>query len=130
MARYENRPIKKLTNIKRSDMIRDRGVKNIVHYVSPIFKNLPSDLYDSDRLEYMVWKVGSRFYKLAHEFYGDSRLWWIIAYFNRKPTDSHVQIGEVVYIPLDWETILDSVQSARYDIFPDYKTEDSRYEGR
>ena len=126
MARYGNRPLQRLTNIERSDMIRQRGVRNIIHYASPKFQPLPKEMYDSEKLDYMVWKVGSRFYKLAHEYYGDSRLWWIIAYFNRKPTDSHVKLGDVIYIPYQWEAIYDLVQSGRYE--EDRSIQPGRYE--
>lgn len=46
-----------------------------------------------------VWKVGDRYYKLAHEHYGDSRLWWVIAWFNRAPTEGHLKLGDTIQIP-------------------------------
>ena len=39
-------------------------------------------------------------YKFAHEIYDNADYWWIIAWFNNKPTDAHCKIGEVLYIPL------------------------------
>lgn len=59
------------------------------------------DFIEYGELEPHLWKVGSRFYKLAYEHYGDATLWWIIAFYNKKPTDSHVKIGEVIYVPRD-----------------------------
>ena len=43
---------------------------------------------------------GDKMYKFAHDIYGDADYWWIIAWFNNKPTDAHCKIGEVLYIPL------------------------------
>ena len=43
---------------------------------------------------------GDRMFKFAHDVYGDADYWWIIAWFNNKPTDAHCEIGEVLYIPL------------------------------
>ena len=43
---------------------------------------------------------GDKMYKFAHDVYGDADYWWIIAWFNNKPTDAHCKIGEVLYIPL------------------------------
>ena len=53
------------------------------------------------------WRVGDRLYKLAHKYYGDSKLWWIIAFFNKKPTEAHFNLGDVVNIPLPLEDVID-----------------------
>ena len=53
-----------------------------------------------------IWKFGDRYYKLAHQHYGDSRYWWIIAWFNKKPTDQHVKVGDLVKIPLPLNDVL------------------------
>ena len=50
----------------------------------------------------VVWKRGSRFYKLASEYYGTPELWWVIAWFNGKPTEHHVELGEVIQVPYSW----------------------------
>ena len=47
-----------------------------------------------------IWKRGDKFYKLAHEHYGDSKLWWIIPWFNKKPFIADYKFGDVVHIPL------------------------------
>jgi len=53
-----------------------------------------------------AWKIGDRFYKLAAYYYDDPKLWWVIAWFNRTPTEHHVEIGDVVEIPLPLERTL------------------------
>jgi nucleoid-associated protein YgaU len=55
-----------------------------------------------------IWKLGDRYYKLAHHYYGDSKYWWVIAWFNKKPTEQHVSIGDLVKIPLPLNDVLDS----------------------
>jgi len=55
--------------------------------------------------EYM-WGPGDRFYKVAHKFYGDSGYWWVIAFFNKKPTDHHVKPGELIKVPTQLTEIL------------------------
>jgi len=107
-SRYESRPVK-VTTSRDSENVKKRGNKNIIHYVGPTFDKITEDLYDSNQLEFHVWKIGTRFYKLASEHYGDPRLWWVIAYFNKKPTDSHVSLGEVVYVPTRWHPIFDAI---------------------
>lgn len=53
-----------------------------------------------------TWKLGDRYYKLSHKYYGDSRFWWVIAWYNMKPTEGHVNIGDVLAIPFPLEKVL------------------------
>ena len=54
-----------------------------------------------------IWKEGDRFWKLAAQHYdGKGHLWWIIAWFNQAPTEGHLNIGDVVNIPLPLNRIL------------------------
>ena len=53
-----------------------------------------------------MWRRGDKFYKLAFDHYGDSRLWYIIAWFNKKPTEAHVKDGTILFIPKPLESIL------------------------
>ena len=55
-----------------------------------------------------IWKLGDRYYKLAHHYYGDSKYWWVIAQFNKKPTEQHVNLGDLVKVPLPLNDILDA----------------------
>ncbi len=47
------------------------------------------------------WSTGDHFYKLAHEYYGDSRYWWVIAWYNGYPTEGDIRKGANIDIPLD-----------------------------
>ena len=53
-----------------------------------------------------VWGYGSRLYKLSNEFYGDPSYWWVIAWFNKKPTENHFSLGDEVLIPYPLERIM------------------------
>lgn len=79
---------------------RKRDVKYIDHYPTAHLHHPTAKQVASLDLKSHVWKIGDKFFKLAHQHYGDSRLWWIIAWFNQKPTESHVELGEVINIPL------------------------------
>ena len=101
---------KKIIRINRLDLydefFDERGVRQIRQYMTPVmnYPNTSQKLnlsYDSH-----IWKVGDRFYKLAHKYYGDSRYWWVIAWYNKKPTESHVALGDVLSIPLPLSTVL------------------------
>jgi hypothetical protein len=47
-----------------------------------------------------MWSLGDRYYKLANAHYGSPKYWWVIAWFNKKPTEQHVNLGDVIKIPL------------------------------
>ena len=53
-----------------------------------------------------IWSMGDRFYKLASRYYQDPRLWWIIAWYNRTPTEAHVKTGWIIDVPLPLEAAL------------------------
>ena len=53
-----------------------------------------------------IWVTGDRYYKLAAKYYSDPTLWWVIAFYNQKPTESHVKLGDIVYVPVPLESIL------------------------
>jgi len=75
--------------------------------VKPLYIPKPSSV-DLRRLEIHqhVWSVGDRYSKLAALHYGDSKLWWVIAKYNMKPTDAHVKLGDNIYIPMPLTEIL------------------------
>ena len=90
MSRYEDR-IKAVNDNEMYDKLMEkRGVRRIVQYRTPNAVNIPQEVLDS---------IESHEYTWASRYYGDPTLWWVIASFNRKPTEGHVKLGEVIYIP-------------------------------
>ena len=86
---------------------RERNkVKGITHYETPVLYH-PS-LRDRMNLNTTthIWAVGDRYYNLADKYYGDPKLWWIIAWYNGLPTEGDVYPGDMITIPLDAEQIL------------------------
>ena len=74
-----------------------------------------ADLANLSFVDHVV-TVGDRMNKLSHEFYGDTQYWWVIATFNNTPTDGHLELGQVISIPLPLTealTLLDPDLSAR-----------------
>lgn len=64
--------------------------------------NEPTQEELKDELSYVekTFSLGDKMYKYAYEVYGSTEYWWIIAWFNNKPTDIHCQIGDTIYIPV------------------------------
>ena len=46
-----------------------------------------------------VFSSGDSLSKIAFKEYGDARLWWVLAWFNGKPTDLHCNLGDIIVIP-------------------------------
>jgi hypothetical protein len=53
-----------------------------------------------------VWASGDKYYVLSQKHYDDFRYWWLIAWFNSRPTEQHNSIGDVIYIPLPLQKAL------------------------
>jgi hypothetical protein len=73
--------------------------KAITHFSSPRIAPVTDEMMENLDFTLHYWSTGDKFYKLAHKYYGDSKLWWVIAWFNQKPTDHHPSTGDEIYIP-------------------------------
>lgn len=99
MSRYLKR--EKATNDKEQydKLFEKRGIKRVVQYRSPSANYVTDEELARIECFNVSWYSGLSFEKLASEFYGDPKQWWVIAGFNRKPTESHVEMGEVIRVP-------------------------------
>jgi len=86
--------------------IDDERVEWVPHYETPEFPDLTLEDRYSLINEPHMWTVGDRYWKLADKFYGSSDLWWLIAWYNQKPTDAHVKIGDSIAIPMPIDKVL------------------------
>lgn len=107
MSRYNQR--KKFVNTKRfyQDYMEQRGVKKITHFDTPNLKYpKPSVVADEIKRITHIWSSTDLYWKLAAKYYGDPEKWWVIAWFNKRPTESHCKIGDIIYIPTPIDTVL------------------------
>lgn len=104
--RYKNRRLFNNKSKTYEQVFKNRNVKHINHYSTPEFV-LPSSADLSNIIiNNHVWKEGDRYYKLAEQYYGDARDWWVIAKFNQLPTESHIQVGDIIRIPTPLNVVL------------------------
>tara|TARA_R110000851_G_scaffold53504_8_gene126902 strand:- start:577 stop:924 length:348 start_codon:yes stop_codon:yes gene_type:complete len=82
--------------------IEEASVLSRIPPNSPTDEELRKDLTHIQR----IYKMGDRLYKFAYEYYGDVDYWWIIAWYNNKPTDTHFNIGDIVYIPRELDVAI------------------------
>ena len=90
--RYENRVVFANSDPLYKSFLQTRRLSRVNHYNTPVFAGLTDDQMSSLDVVSHIWKVGDRFYKLADEFYDDATLWWVIAWFNTAPTESHIKM--------------------------------------
>tara|TARA_Y100000593_G_scaffold85767_1_gene163347 strand:+ start:769 stop:1116 length:348 start_codon:yes stop_codon:yes gene_type:complete len=56
-----------------------------------------------------VWGVGDRYYKLSALHYGSESYWWVIAWFNQKPTEQHIKVGDLIRVPKPLVDVLSAI---------------------
>jgi nucleoid-associated protein YgaU len=80
--------------------------KGLTHYETPVLYH-PSVV---DRANIAttthVWTAADRYYNLAARYYGDPKLWWIIAWYNGRPTEGDISPGDLITIPLSAQEII------------------------
>ena len=104
-SRYDNRFIRVNAASIYNELFIRREIGIVSQYTTPRFSYPTVDESLELNIIPFVWKMGDRFYKLADHYYNDPKLWWVIAWFNKTPTESHLKIGDVVQIPLPLERV-------------------------
>ena len=66
-------------------------------YQSKVLPKIPK----TDNDMYIAVQGGDRLDSIAQEYLGDATLWWVIAQFNRKPTEGHLSPGDVIKLPIN-----------------------------
>jgi hypothetical protein len=104
--RNKKRPLAFNSKELYSEHFIARGVNFIEHFSTPRMNHPSPNQIKKLNLTYHVWSHGDKYYKLAHEYYNDSKMWWVIAWFNKLPTESHIKLGDTIYIPTPLNEIL------------------------
>ena len=106
MNRNESRDEKITKSESYSSFLNQREMKSITHYISKEYNYPTEDEISELNLIPITWKFGEKFFKLASKYYNDPSLWFLIAFYNKKPTDLHVKNGELIYIPMPPDKLL------------------------
>jgi len=107
ISRYGRRRVFKNNAEQFRLILKERGRDFIRQYTSGQLTYPTMEQISTLHIENHLWGMGDRYDKLAQLHYGDPELWWVIAWFNKKPTDFLVRPGDNVLIPLPLEFILD-----------------------
>ena len=90
------------------DLIEKRGRKFLTITRSRDFKKLQGlELEINDN---HLWGKDDKLHKLSLRYYGSMNFWWVIGLVNRKPTDGHYKIGDIVYIPRSPQVVIGALR--------------------
>jgi hypothetical protein len=98
-------PFRDYIRVVREEIETRRNPADGVRQFSTLRLNepTPEELRDELRTIEKVYSMGDKLYKYSYEIYGSTEYWWVIAWFNNKPTDTHCKIGDVISIPIPLE---------------------------
>ena len=105
-SRYDRRPIIPNSHSSYKTFFKERMVQGIRHHSTPTLFYPGEEELNSFAIKDYIWKTGDRFHKLADSIYGDSRLWWVIPWFNLKPLESDYKYGDLIHLPMPIDLVL------------------------
>ena len=103
--RYETRQTVLNNNAAYKKILDERHLPYIEHYRSPVMRYPTVKQMQALSIDKHVWTAGDKYWKFAESAYGDPSLWWVLAWFNKKPTESHFKAGDMILVPYPLETV-------------------------
>ena len=97
--RNDRREIVNNSNALYSKILEKRGRILIEQYLTKQITYPTQEQIQELFLKKHFWSMGDRYWKIAAENYSNPELWWVIAWFNKRPTEAHLRTGDLVYIP-------------------------------
>ena len=108
MPKYPNETTGILDEQSYSHVFERKGVKFLrirrTKDLSPL-QNLEVEIMAEH-----VWAKTDRLHRLSMKYYNGPNFWWVIGLVNKKPTDGHYSIGDVVYIPARPQIVKESLR--------------------
>ncbi len=104
--RYFNRNIFLNTREAYRRYLKKRGKENIIQYATGKFKHPTAKESLQLNVVNHIWQSGDKYFKLADQYYSDPEMWWVIALYNQKPTEFHVNAGDIIYVPTPLDVVL------------------------
>ena len=106
-SRYTNTTIFKNNDPNyRKTLFEKRGISQTFQYSTYSFEYPDNEDIASFQNISRVWGASEKLYNIAAEYYGSPEYWWVIAWYNKKPTEAHFNIGDTYYIPLPLSDVL------------------------
>jgi len=104
--RYERSEIFSNNNFLYDKSLQDRNIKVIKQYGTQELSYPDLEQISELTLSQYVWKQHDKFWRLSDKYYGDPKYWWVISFYNKKPTEAELKAGDVIIIPQPLDKIL------------------------
>ena len=106
-SRYTNTRIFKNDDPEyRKSIFNKRGISQTFQYATYVFDYPTNDEIAAFQNISRIWNSGDKLFNVAAEYYGSPEYWWIIAWYNKKPTEAHFKVGDTYFIPLPLSDVL------------------------
>ena len=105
--RYDDKVVRRNASEIYLTQFINRGVPFVDQFGTPELRYPTAEEISELELVGHIWKLGDRYFKLSHKYYGESKYWWVIAWFNKRPTEFHIKTGQIIRIPLPLDRTLD-----------------------
>ena len=106
-SRYLVRQIFSNTDDIYDNLFRERNINFVQQFDTANLRYPTPEEIQSLTVVKEVWKIGDRYWKYAAKYYDNPQMWWVIGWFNKKPAESDLKIGDKVLIPMPLEKILE-----------------------
>ena len=105
MADFYTKKIFTNDNILYRKKFENKQIKNIKQYETPKFNQITES--DLERISFFnyAWSRGDNWQYIADKFYNAPKDWKILALFNKKPTECHISIGDIIMLPNSLEEL-------------------------
>jgi len=111
VSRYSDRKVGINSTEQYKSILRKKKLSFIRQHFTPTLKHPTSSEVAQLTIVGETWSIGTRMSTLAQKHYGSAEDWWVIAWFNQKPTDAHFRLGDIVRIPFPLEKVLDILEA-------------------
>jgi len=98
-SRYDNRTISINNDRMYKEQFINRNITRVRQYRTSVIRYPTPEEMAGFSITSHVWSLGDRFYKLSNHYYGDTRVWWVLPWFNQKALESDFALGDIVLVP-------------------------------
>jgi hypothetical protein len=105
-SRYENSALLVNKSEIYEKLLKERNVKKINQYGTQTLFYPTREERAQLNIAQHIWSSTDKFWRLSEKYYGDPQYWWVIAFYNEKPTELDVSSGDIILIPQPLDQVL------------------------
>ena len=107
-SRYHNTPIFLNDDEHYKNVFfRNRDINETFQYDLSILSYPSAEAITSFTNISRIWTATDTLYNVSTEFYGSPDYWWVVAFYNKKASEAEFEVGDLYFIPLPLEDILE-----------------------